>query len=347
MDGTSTVPGTPDGSIAHPFLTIQAALDDIGPAVDFDDFNDAFNRSWKVVVEPGQYIEDLSIPIRADWTFEVNGVVIVGDVLMTYVWSDYNTQPATGLTQVKVKFVGGDLRGAFQVQGPSPPQIMAINGISGNLIFRPTSNQGLSTFIQCNLINFGVTGTPGGTPGSGTGNVIADGTVTYALQLFMSNAILTGDFYMTPGSILPIQGTLYASNTDTSSTASNGGTFGAVILNVLRNVRFTRPVVASGVHSRWTNVEFAAVANDFTGSTGTALVDYNSFRSYFVNVPVKGANLFQIIDNLQGSTANRPTAILTATTNNGVMYWDTTLVRPIWRNTASASGWSFADGTVA
>lgn len=345
VDGSSTVPGTPDGSVAHPFLLIQDALDAVGPAADRAAFNDATLRAWKLVIEPGQYVEDLFIPIRADWTFEVNGVVILGTVTYTFDWSQYGTaSPTALLQQLKLKFVGGDLRSAFQAQtGPTPQ--MPINGISGNLIVRPINTSGLTAVFQVHLINFGVTGTPTGV-GAGTGHIILDGN-TSTLQLFADNAIVTGDFYMTPIGVGVLQGTLYLSNSDTSGTASFGGTFGRVALNVLRNVRFTRVVSTSGVPGRWTNVVFANVANDFTGAVGACAADNNSFNSFFVNVPTKGGVTFTMIDNIQGSTAQRPTTQLAAASTNGVMYWDSTLARPIWRDSTSATGWSFADGTDA
>lgn len=350
-DATSTVLGQPDGSIAHPFLTIQAALDGIGSAADRDEFQDPTLRAWKLVIGPGQYVEDLSIPVRADWTFEVNGVVIVGNVTMAFDWTVYGQSPVY-IGQIKLKFVGGDLRNAYVPQtneGPPIAQIMPVNGISGNVIIDPTMGLGFSLVFQLHFINYGVCGSPGpsSNPPTGTGHIMAIGGTggNYTTQLFLEDAILQGDFYI--GGAINNAGTLYASNTDTSSSASNGGVRGRAILNVLRNVVFTRPVVTTfNTQGRWFAVAFAAVdvANDFSGSTGTILADYNSFVSYFTNVGTKGSNDFTIFDNLAGSTASRPTTELPVPRNRGVMYFHTDLNQPIWRST---SGWVDAFGATA
>lgn len=350
VDGTNVSTSSPNGSIERPFTTIQAALDFIGPATTAAEFRDPTKFAWQLIIGPGQYIEDISIPIRADWTFVVNGVVIVGNVTFTCDWDIYR---ATGeISQVKLKFVGGDLRSAFQPQSGPPTQIMAINGISGNLVLVPKASAGpAQLFIQVHFINFGVTGTPGvsATPPTGTGHIMALespdlGSTSYVTQVFFENALLTGDFFVGTSVASPsLQGTLYAANTDTSSTASNGGCRGRISLNVLRSARFTRPCVITGVPGRWIDTEFAA-NNDFTGATGTCQSDYNSFQSFMTTTPtLTGAVVFTILDRLSGTTAQRPTAKLPLPANNGALYFDTTLGIPIWR---FSTGWVNATGTV-
>lgn len=334
VDRTAAAGG--DGSVCKPFQTVQQAMNAIGPAATSASFQDQNLRGWMVFVAPGVYTENVAVPLRPEITVVLNNAVIVGDVSMTFDWAPFSLQGP--LQQIKLKIVGNDLRSAFQTNLNTQ---MPIDGIDGNIVFAP-SNGGSSLFIQLHLINTGVTGVPGtfADPPTGTGHIKTSATA-HSCQVFCENAIVKGDFYVPAGAA----GTLYIANSDSSSSASFGGVIGAVVLNVLRNVRFLRPVdTSSGAGGRWFNVEFrSGQAHDFTGTAGTISADYNSFVSYFNNVPTKGGETFTILDVLAGSTANRPTTRV----QRGAMYYDTTLSRPIWREPASGTGWIFADGTAA
>ena len=334
VDRTAAAGG--DGSICKPFQTVQQAMDAIGAAATSAEFQDQNLRGWMVFVAPGVYTENVAVPLRPEITVALNNALIVGDLSMTFDWAPFSLQGP--LQQVKLKIIGNDLRSAYQ---PNLNTQMPINGVDGNIVFNP-SNGGSSLFIQLHLINTGVAGTPGAfaDPPTGTGHVKTSST-PHSFQVFCENAIVKGDFYIPAGAA----GTLYAANTDTSSSASFGGVLGAIVLNVLHNVRFLRPVdTSAGAGGRWFNVEFrAGQAHDFTGTAGTISADYNSFVSYFSNVPTKGAETFTILDVLAGTTANRPTTRV----QRGTMYYDITLSRPIWREPAAGTGWIFADGTNA
>lgn len=310
-----------DGSDERPFLTIQKAFDTIGNATTAAEFSDETIDRYLVHVHPGVYTQSLTAPVRADLEILLHGAKIIGDV--------FQAVPVAVLagpfTNTKLKFAGNDLRNAYDNGA------MTKNGIQGDILIQQVGAPAPGAFLQVHLINTGV-----------NGNVRAvAGPVFFFLQLFCENAIVTGDVIAdAPNAI-----TLYIANSDTSNSFAFGGTLGSVLLNVLRNVRFLRPVITSGgTNGTWHNVLFRPGAHDFTGASGNYRVDHNSFESYLANVPTKGAEIFTLIDVIFGTTLGRPTAKVTT---DGTPYWDSTLDQPIWRRAASATGWCFADGTDA
>jgi hypothetical protein len=307
-----------DGSFCTPFKTVQEAMGAIGAATTLAEFNDADLRAWRIVVAPGVYTENVAAPLRPDITLELVGAVIVGNLTMTFDFAPFTAGP---MTQVKLKIVGADLRSAFQ---PNAGTQMSINGIDGNIEFIP-SNAGSVLFIQLHLINTGVTGTPGAaaTPPTGTGHIKTSST-PHTCQVFCENAMVKGDFFIPAGAA----GTLYAANMDTSSSASFGGVRGQINLNVIRNVRFLRPVVVNSTHGRWFNTDFASgQAHDFTGSSGAIRADANSFNSYSDNIPTKGTETFTLIDTprfLQILAADP-----TANAGNRARFWYNSIDRQV------------------
>lgn len=319
-------PAGGDGSACAPFQTIQEALDAIGDAVSDAEFNDNLTARVLVDVQPGVYVEDLAVPTRQLIILRLRGVKIIGNVD----WSLDGTVMDGAVQQAKLLVVGDDLRNAYNLA--SQP---VSDAIVGNVTVAVIGGVGSLNFAQLHVINAGV-----------TGNVKGDlpaGGLAFSFQLFCENAIIGTSGAGATGfeCAVGIAGTLYAANSDTSSSFSFGKVSGQINLNAVRNVRFRGPVVVNSPHGRWFNVEFASgLAHNFTGSSGGASVDYVSFVSYFKNVPTKGAETFTILDVLAGTTANRPTAQV----NTGTLYFDTTLGIPVWR---SGAAWVDATGAAA
>jgi hypothetical protein len=332
IDGSDT---TGVGSNDRPFLTIQKVLDTIGSASTITEYNDTTQAYYIVKVHPGIYTENLTIPTRQVIVIQVQGVKIIGNI--TYA---INVAVAQGtIKQSKLIIEGNDLRNAYNIA-----DVPRASAIEGNAIFSTTGTGGV-VFVLFQLVNAGVTGNI---------SVAAGNSSAIVLQLFCLDAIVEGDFQVTAGSP-GNSGTLYCALSDTSATHSFGGVLGSVILNILRHVRFTRPVIVSNTQSgaRWFAVEFLnSPSNNFTGSTGSISADYNSFRSFINNVSSadRGAVTFTILDLLNGTTLQRPTAQLPTPVNDGFMYFDTDLGvgskgRPIWRSDLSGTGWVDLSGT--
>lgn len=75
---------TGTGSIAEPFLTVQAAYDAIGHAADNAEWNDATKRFYRVIVAPGVYTGGVLLPVRPNvWTY-LYGASIDGDVGLVF-----------------------------------------------------------------------------------------------------------------------------------------------------------------------------------------------------------------------------------------------------------------------
>jgi hypothetical protein len=127
-----------------------------------------------------------------------------------------------------------------------------------------------------------------------TGSPASSGTLTLASGTGDSTISFVGTFNPL------VTGTLYASNIDTSATFGIGGVSGAVNLNILRNVRFDGAVVTSSGGGRWFNTSFAAVSNNFTGSSSNIVADANSYSSFNNNVSSQGSVTFTLIDQAQG-----------------------------------------------
>jgi hypothetical protein len=131
---------------------------------------------------------------------------------------------------------------------------------------------------------------------TGTGAPTSSGTLTLASG--------TGDATITfsgVSTLSTVKAELYASNVDTSGSHAIGGMNGSVAPYHLRNVLFTGPIVTNfGASGSWTDVQFFAGANNFTGASATVAMDANSFNSWSVNVPSKGSITATLIDTAIG-----------------------------------------------
>jgi len=288
---------TGDGTIAKPFLTISKAALAIGAATNSTELNDPTQRFYRVIVGSGVYTESVTFGSRPLIDLDLSNALIIGDVKQQY---DQGGTFGGTFNATKLNIHGNDLRGLHSAT--TNPRC----GIQGNVILE-TIGTGSSLFMLCSLINIGVSGDLKSQNGGGG--------VTTA-QFFLSNCNVLGKVIAGAGAG---QITLYASQSDTSSSSALGGVTGNVNLHVLRNIRFTGAVVTSTVVANeiWSNVRFASGAgNNFTGATASIRADANSFASYFNNVETKGSETFTLIDEARGVKASASVSNYSAAADN-------------------------------
>lgn len=275
------------GSILSPFQTIQAALNDLD-AVDVTDY-DATTRV-QVVLSPGVYTENLTIPRRKIVDIVLNSSLITGNVTWNLDGSFFS-----GTHQQKLIIRGNDHRSMYT--GVNIPLV----GIDGDITVNGTLLSGSTP--QLHILQAGV-----------SGDITFDSTDVsgYNSQTFISEGFYLGDIIVVPAK--GIASSLYAKNSDTSSSMALGGISGRVTLAILTNSRLLRPVVASGTGGgRWVSSEFkAATAHDFTGYAGTVSCDATTFGSWYSNVPTKGTVTPVLLDVARG-VAVTPAGNLAAT----------------------------------
>lgn len=270
---------TGDGSLAKPYLTIQKAADIIGAASNSTEFNDPALRFYRVNVGPGVYTENVLFGTRPHIILDLSSALIIGNVTQ-----QYNQGGTFGGTfqSTHLSIIGSNLR---SYTAPTSPRL----GVEGEVILESIGG-GSSLFMLLSLIQTGITSNIRKRLGSGGGQ--------FTGQVFIDSTNVGGQVINESGSGST---TLYAANSDTSSSQSLGGASGVVNLYVIRNVRFVGPVVVNSAHGRWFNVEFeAGHAHNFTGSSGTISADANSYGSYFENVPTKGSETFNLLDRARG-----------------------------------------------
>lgn len=268
-DGTCAM-----GRIDLPCLTVNQAFTLVGSATSAADMDDATMRFYRVNVGPGVYTENVAVGIRPQIILDLNSAVIVGDMTVTF---DQSIPFGATNSTPRLILKGGTVRprsGSY-----------ATNGIVGNL--QIDSSVGSSLIYHLELDRIALNGNLTKNPGVGNG---------FTLGLFIYDSMVSG----TISDVVAGSTTLYASNVDTSSSNGLGAITGVVNLNVIRNVRFLGIVDTSGGAGRWFNVDFAAVAHDFTGSTSTVYADANSIRSFTANVPTPGGITFNPADNANG-----------------------------------------------
>lgn len=307
---------TGNGTINAPYLTVSKAALRIGSAVSNADFNDPNKRYYHVHVTTGIYTESPTFGMRPFIKLEIDAALIVGDVTCNY---DAAQITVAGIQQPKFSVIGNDLRASYTGVG------IPLSGIDGNLNHTAISVAAGTIITILELINSGVSGNiVQGNFGAGSG---------YLLNLFITQSIVTGSITCLPG--LGNAMTLYAALCDTSSAKALGAVSGQVFLNVIRNVRFDGAVVVIGPQGgRWYDVDFKAGAgNNFTGATGTVNADMKSLKSWFQNVPLKGALAVSAFDVMSGTTAARPVPG-SGNMPSGFPYFDTTLAIPIWASGA-------------
>lgn len=252
---------TNNGGVTKPFKTIQAAFDSIGNAASAAAFTTDASSRYQVIVSPGTYTENLTVPTRRHVELQLSGALITGNI--TIAPADLN---AGSLWAQKFVINGSDLRSAYSGIGQS------VTGVDGNIYCTPTG--GTNWRPQIHVLNSGV-----------TGNIeFTNGTGSYQAFVFLENALVTGKVVSNNAGLLV---SLYAANCDTSSSKSLGGATGDVLLNILRNVRFvgTCVVTADSASPIWTNVNFGTgLAHDFTGSVLTVRADATSYGSFIAGV---------------------------------------------------------------
>ncbi len=269
----------PDGSFSAPFLTIQKAADFIGSASNSSEFNDSSLRFFRVNVGPGVYTENVTFGTRPHIVLDLGDALVVGDITAQY---DQGGTFGGTFQATHLSILGSNLR---SYTASTIPRL----GVEGQVILESIGS-GSSLFMLLSLINTGVSSNIRKRLGSGGG--------TFTGQVFIDSTNVGGSVINEVGSGST---TLYAANSDTSSTQAIGGVSGAVNLNSIRNVRFNGAVVVNSAHGRWFNVEFkSGQAHDFTGSSGAISVDANSYASYFNNVPTKGSETFTFLDEARG-----------------------------------------------
>lgn len=275
-DGSDLI-GT--GAQIRPFKTIQAALNSFGSAATQAEYAANETSRYRVIISPGVYTEDLAIPTRQIIQIDMDGVLIVGNITQNMLASVQQS----AAKQSKLIFAGNDLRSMYTGATNLP-----LTGIQGNLTYTVTGSSTSNT-PQIHLINTGV-----------SGNVVWDtGNSPYNGQVFVEQGFIVGDVVVTVGKGLQVS--LYAMDCDTSSSKAIGGCSGDLNLTLLRNVRFTRPLVpASSVGGRWINVSFGSgIAHNFTAMSGAITVDAVSRKAYADNVPTKGAEVLSDLYDTQ------------------------------------------------
>jgi hypothetical protein len=280
------------GSILKPCLTIQKAAELIGSASDNDEINDASKRFYQVKVAPGVYTENVTFGTRPFINLNLNaGALIVGSITVQL---DQGAINGAGIQSP-----------SFNLSGPNARSLAggaATIGINGDLIYESVGS-GSSLVAIMHVRGIGITGKITKKKTAPAGG--------YTLGLFIEGAIVQGVIEETTGD----SGiTLYADNCNDSSSNALGSVSGNVNLNVLNDVRFNGAVVtSSGSHGRWFNVEFKnGQAHDFTGFTGAASSDSNSYESFQANVPTKGSGTFTLLDSARG-IRNVPAGNIAAT----------------------------------
>lgn len=276
-----------DGSIGDPFATIQAALTDLDAAnvTDYDN-----NPRVQVILAPGEYTENLTIPRRKYVEIVLNGSVITGNVT----WN-INGSFFSDTHQQKLVFRGSDIRSMYT--GVDIPLV----GVDGDITVNGTLLSGCTP--QIHLTQSGV-----------SGDITFDSTDVggYNSQVFVSEGFINGDVIVVPAK--GIANGFYAKNCDTSASMAIGGFSGRVTLAILTNTRILRAAVVSGTGGgRWINAEFASgPAHDFTGYAGTVTSDSVTYNSWFNNVPTKGTVVPVLVDAARG-VAVTPDGNLAAT----------------------------------
>lgn len=277
-----------NGGPSAPYKTIQAALNSIGSATTQAEYQDDTINRYTLNIAPGKYIENIAVPNRKNLTFMLDNALIVGNVLQ-----EFNSMfQLAGGSQSKLVFAAHDLRSTFDNAG------VAEVGIQGKIHIKPIG--GVSPWIPViQLINCGVSGVT--ETASLKPAIDFDAYISgYFGQVLCDNGYILGDV-VARTHVNGIAAALVYSNTDYQASRSAGGTSGNVALFNLRNVRFTRPVVSnSTTGGRWYNVQFNALAHNFTGFGGTIETDANSYASYLANVPTKGGGTFTLTDNVNG-----------------------------------------------
>jgi hypothetical protein len=270
------------GSMIQPFLTIQAALNSIGNPANANEFSADLTARCQVIVGPGVYTENLTIPNRQVILLDLQGACVVGNVTWA-IDGDPLHDNLVGANQQKLTIRGHDMRSMYTGAG------IPLTGINGNLNL-VIDNAG-SFIAQVHLMQTGV-----------SGNITVDSNTLggSTAQIHITDGFILGDLVVTPGKSLVAS--LYATNSDTSSSKNLGGVSGAVTLAILRNARFNRAVVASGAGGgRWFNTTFnSSLAHDLTGYSGTIDMDANTYASYDANIPTKGSETVNRIDTAKG-----------------------------------------------
>jgi hypothetical protein len=269
---------TGNGSKDRPFLTVQKAATAIGTASSSADYEDVTKRFYSIKIGNGIYTENVTFGTRMVTLIEFNSALIVGNITVSF-----DKGKAAGATTKQPKFIlrDGDLRPSFS--GSNIP----LSGLNGNLDWSYI-NGGSSVTCQIHLINTGITGNITTSLGSG-------GTNNGVLQVYGSEAYVTGQIQITQGS-----GAIFFDAIG-DDTVGFGGATGNCKLQMLRNVRIAGivNVAASHTGAQWYNTSFTT-ASSFSGSSGTISADANSWKSYNTNVTTKGSETFTLLDDAQG-----------------------------------------------
>jgi len=153
VDPNRAAPYEPDGSLARPFRTIQAAFNSIGSATNCAAYVNPTNRYFRVEVAAGAYHEDLSVPYRPHVTLELHSALVVGDVrreVPAMPWRD------GAYTNFPSRFViHGDSVRAWHPGSGDP-----VVGIDGDIVVSGSTSNGMFAAWHgvLELIDVGVTG---------------------------------------------------------------------------------------------------------------------------------------------------------------------------------------------
>ena len=272
----SDVTGT--GSIAAPFLTVQAAYDAIGNAADNTEWNDADNRYYIVDVAPGVYDDGgMILPVRPSvWTY-LDGASLVGDVFLAFP----NALITSGIGSPQWGFRGNGRRSVWDDSG-----FHTINGIDGDVQMDWGTGQASSFFPQMHFFACGL-----------TGDFQCAGTFSGA-QLYMHDTVIGGHIQNAgPGQSLSVWAD-GVNNEDAGDISGIGGVDGLVNLLKLTNVLVKSAEPTGSVDGwRWYNVRLLDVGSgggpfDFSGSTATVQMDEASYEEYVQAVDIFGGDGF-------------------------------------------------------
>ena len=133
VDSGNTSP-KPDGSVTNPYVTIQDALDAIGPAVDYDDFV----NTPVVYVAAGYYTESPIIPAAREIIILLDGQSWVDGYFTITV--NQALMPIVSSVKVSICAVGLSVTGGLLAFRPG------INGINCNIVSPYTRNAILQIF---------------------------------------------------------------------------------------------------------------------------------------------------------------------------------------------------------
>lgn len=148
-NGRTALAGSPNGTLTHPFQTLQEALHTaVGDPNDPDDYANPDKRYYRIVVAPGRYVGDVVVPYRPHILIDLSAACIAGNV--TWSIPAWERNPNALVPRLVIR--GDALRSAF-LDGEH-----SVVGIEGELIVQAPAVMTQTTFHEIHVIHAGIAG---------------------------------------------------------------------------------------------------------------------------------------------------------------------------------------------